>query len=157
MQNEPITPEGHERLKAEVHRLKTKDRPAISKAIGKAAAHGDLKENAEYHAAREKQGLLEARIRLLEHLLASAQIIDYKSLKSSTVIFGATVTLREIPSGKNKRYKIVGKYETDIPSGKIPVSAPIARALIGKKAGDDVSVQVPKGLLEYEILKIELI
>lgn len=157
MNKEPITLEGHERLKEKIHRLKTKERPTVIKAIAEARAHGDLKENAEYHAAREQQGLLEARIYELENTLAVAQIIDYKAIKSDKVAFGATVTLLDIHTSTQKKYQIVGKFESDIKAGKIPIASPIARALIGKKEGDSVPIQVPKGLQEYEILKVEYI
>ena len=157
MQREPITPEGHERLKQELHRLKTKDRPAVSQQIAAAREHGDLKENAEYHAAREKQGLMEARIRDMEHLLALAQVIDHKKLKSDKVIFGSTVTVKDLNSGQSKKYQLVGRYETDVKSGKIPISSPIAKALIGKKCGESIAVQVPRGLQEFEITRIEFI
>ena len=157
MHREPITPEGHQRLKAELHRLKTKERPAVIQAIAEARAHGDLKENGEYHAAREKQGLLEARILDLEQLLGKAEVIDHKEHQSDRIVFGSTVTLRDLSTDEEKRYQIVGKFESDIPAGKIPFSSPIAKALIAKKAGEDVSVQVPKGLLEFKIIKIEFI
>ncbi|MEK7791363.1 MAG: transcription elongation factor GreA [Deltaproteobacteria bacterium] len=155
MQKEPITSEGLERLRAEIHRLKTQERPQIIKAIAEARAHGDLKENAEYAAAKEKQGLLEARVRDLEQLLATAQVIDPKTIRSETIAFGATVTVFDVNLRKERRFQIVGKFETDIHSGKIPIASPIARALIGKRVGDLTEIQVPKGLQEFEILKIE--
>ncbi|HBQ21296.1 MAG: transcription elongation factor GreA [Deltaproteobacteria bacterium GWA2_38_16] len=155
MNKEPITLEGHERLKEEIHRLKTKERPRIIKAIAEARAHGDLKENAEYHAAREEQGLLEARIAELENTLALAQVIDHKALSNGHIAFGATVTLLDLQTSQQKKYQIVGKFESDIKAGKIPIASPIARALIGRKVGEEVSIQVPKGLQEFEVLKIE--
>jgi len=154
---EPITREGYQRLKEELHRLKTKERPAVIKAIAEARAHGDLRENAEYAAAKEKQGLLEARIRDLEHLHTCAQIIDYQELQNGRVIFGSTVTVQDLNTDSIKTFQIVGKFEADIKTGKIPVSSPIARALIGKEPDDIITVQVPKGIQEYKILKIELI
>lgn len=155
MQREPITLEGLERLRAEIHRMKTQERPQIIKAIAEARAHGDLKENAEYAAAKEKQGLLEARMRDLEQLLATAQVIDPKTIRSETIAFGATIAVFDVNLRKERRFQIVGKFETDIPSGKIPITSPIARALIGKRVGDLAEIQVPKGLQEFEILKIE--
>jgi|SRR3989338_8001727 len=155
MDKEPITVEGLTRLRQEVDRLKKIERPQVVKAIAEAREHGDLKENAEYHAAREKQGLLEARIRDLEHLLAYAQVLDPKKHASQKVTFGATVTLLNLETDEEKTYQIVGKFESDIKAGKIPHTAPIARALIGKTEGDEVAIQVPKGRQEFEILKIE--
>lgn len=157
MSKEPITLEGLERLKGEIQRLKTVDRPQVIKAIAEARAHGDLKENGEYHAAREEQGLLEARIGELEHVLAVAQVIDHKAIKSNSIAFGATVTLLDLNINQQKKYQIVGKFESDIKAGKIPIASPLARALIGKKEGDVVTAQVPKGLQEFEILKVEYI
>ncbi len=157
MQNEPITPEGLERLTKEIGRLKAEDRPAVIKAIAEARAHGDLSENAEYHAAKEKQGLLEAQIRNLENMLAEANVIHYKNNSSDIVTFGATVTVYDLQTEENKKFQIVGKFESDIKLGKIPISSPIAKALIGKRMGDEVLVSVPKGTQEFEILKIEYI
>ena len=157
MNKEPITLDGHERLKQEIHRLKTQERSRIIKAIAEARAHGDLKENAEYHAAREEQGMLEARISHLENTLAMAHVIDLKAIKSNTIAFGATVSLLDLNTDQKKKYQIVGKFESDIKIGKIPIASPIARALIGKKEGEQVTIQVPKGLQEYEILKVEFI
>lgn len=158
MQREPITPEGYQKLKTELHRLKTKERPSVIQAISEARGHGDLKENAEYHAAREKQSLLEARILELEYLLSVAEIINHKDHQANKkVIFGSTVTVLDLNTDSQKKFQIVGKFESDIKSGKIPVSSPIAKALIGKQEGEGVSVQVPKGLQEFEILKIEFI
>lgn len=157
MQREPITPTGHEKLKTELHRLKTKERPAVIQDIATARAHGDLKENAEYHAAREKQGLLEARISQLESWLGAAQVINHMDHKGETVLFGCTVTIKDLNTDVIKKYQLVGKFESDIKMGKLPISSPIAHALIGKKEGDDVSVRVPKGLQEFEIIKIEFL
>ncbi len=157
MTKEPITLEGHEKLKREVQRLKTVERPATIKAIAAARAHGDLKENAEYHAAREEQGLLEARIAELEHMLASAQVVDHKAIKMDGIAFGATITLLDLQTDSRRTYQIVGKFESDVKSGKIPIASPIARALIGKKVGDEVTVQVPKGIQEFEVLKVEYV
>lgn len=156
MHREPITPGGYQRLKEELHRLKTKDRPAIIKEIAAARGHGDLKENAEYHAAREKQGMLEARIGDLENLLAAAEVISHKE-HPGKVVFGATVTLLDLNLEIKKIYQIVGKFEADIKLGKIPFSSPIAKALIGKKKGDMVTVQVPKGIQEFEVLNVDVV
>jgi len=154
----PITVAGAAQLEAELTRLKTVERPRIIQAIAEARAHGDLSENAEYHAAKEQQGLLEARIKDLEAKLASAQIIDPKTVNANgRVVFGATVDLHDGHSGQKVTYQIVGDYEADIAQGKISISSPIARALIGKEPGDVVEVQVPGGVREYEILGIRYV
>ena len=157
MHREPITPEGLERLREELKRLKTKDSREVISAIAEARAHGDLKENGEYHAAREKQGLLEAHIAELENTLAAAQVIDHKKHVGDRVVFGSTVTVLDVNTNEKKRYQIVGKFESDIKAGKIPVASPIAKALVGRKIGEQISLQIPKGLLELEIEKIEFI
>ena len=154
---EPITPAGLKRLREEIQRIKSQDRPAIIKAIAEARAHGDLRENAEYHAAKEKQGLTEARLRDLENMLADADVIDHLTLKSETVTFGATVTLCELESGNKKKYQIVGKFESDVKVGRIPVSSPLAKSLIGKRVGEEVKVTIPKGIQEFEIKHIEYV
>jgi len=154
---EPITPGGAKLLRKEIQRIKAQERPAVIKAITEARAHGDLKENAEYHAAKEKQGLIEARLRDLENLLADAHVIDHLALKSETVTFGATVTLEELESGTEKKYQIVGKFEADVKKGRIPVSSPLAKSLIGKQVGEEVKVTVPKGIQEFEIKHIEYV
>jgi len=152
----PITVEGAEKLREELKRLKNLDRPRISKAIAEARAHGDLKENAEYHAAKEEQGLSEARIRDIEAKLSNAQIIDIRSMPpSDKVIFGATVVLFDVGAGSEVRYRIVGDDEADIASGLLSISAPIARALIGKRAGDEVEVKTPGGTKVYEIASVD--
>ena len=152
---EPITPGGFRRLREEIQRIKSQERPAVIKAIAEARAHGDLKENAEYHAAKDKQGLIQARLRDLENMLADAHVIDHLTIESETVTFGATVTLHELASGEEKKYQIVGKFEADIKKGRIPVSSPLAKSLIGKQVGEEVKVNVPKGLQEFEIKHIE--
>ncbi|MBI2608858.1 MAG: transcription elongation factor GreA [Deltaproteobacteria bacterium] len=157
MSREPITPEGLKRLRAEIQRIKAQDRPQVIQAIAEARAHGDLKENAEYHAAKEKQGLLEARLRELENLLASAQVIDTRTIQSTKVTFGATVTIMNLDSNEERVFQIVGKYELSIKDGKIPVSSPLAKVLIGKSEGEQVTLRAPKGMQEYEILKVEFI
>lgn len=158
MNKMPITVAGAEQLQAELTRLKTVDRPRVIQAIADARAHGDLSENAEYHAAKEQQGLLEARIKDLETKLASAQVIDPTTIKSNgRVVFGATLELRDEHGGQTVTYQIVGDYEADIAQGKISISSPIARALIGKEQGDLVEVQVPGGVRQYEILDIRYV
>lgn len=157
MNRPPITAQGAERLKLELHRLKTVERPRIVQAIAEAREHGDLKENAEYHAAREQQGFNEGRIQELEAALSMAQVIDTKMVGSSNagkVVFGATVELEEVESGDKITYQIVGDIEADIKERRIAVSSPIARALIGKEEGDIAVVQAPSGTREYEILSV---
>ena len=158
MKKAPITVAGAEKLKQDLHRLKTVDRPRIIQAIAEARSHGDLSENAEYHAAKEQQGFTEGRIADLESKFAAAQIIDPKTVNASgKVVFGATLDLMDEDSGKAVTYQIVGDYEADIGAGKISISSPIARALIGKEQGDVVEVQVPGGVRSYEILEIRYV
>ncbi|KPK70850.1 MAG: transcription elongation factor GreA [Acidithiobacillales bacterium SM23_46] len=155
MKKTPITAAGAEKLTAELHRLKTVERPRIISAIAEARSHGDLSENAEYHAAKEQQGFVEGRIAELEMRLSTAQVIDPKSVDAGDrIVFGATVDLREIDSGQQVTYQIVGDFEADLAHGKISVSSPIARGLIGKEVGDSVEVQVPDGVREYEVLGV---
>ena len=149
-----MTIEGAARLKAELHRLKTVERPAVIEALAEARSHGDLSENAEYDAAREKQGLMEARIRDIEAKLANAQVVDPRTLHAEgRVVFGATVEVEE-ESGEAATWQIVGEDEADIKAGRISFGSPIARALIGKHAGDAVDVQTPGGLKHYEIVDV---
>ncbi|HSM26876.1 MAG TPA: transcription elongation factor GreA [Thioalkalivibrio sp.] len=151
----PMTAEGAERLRAELTELKNVVRPRISQAIGEARAHGDLKENAEYHAAKEAQGLAEARIRDIEHKLAHAEVIDVRSLNpGGRVVFGATVELFCATEETELRYQLVGEEEADIRVGRISIASPIARALIGKREGDEITVQAPGGDRVYEILQV---
>ncbi|BBD77453.1 transcription elongation factor GreA [Hydrogenophilus thermoluteolus] len=151
----PMTVRGAQKLKEELHRLKTVERPAVIAAIAEARSHGDLSENAEYDAARERQAFIEGRIMELEGKLANAQIIDPKTLDADgRVVFGATVDLEATESGEQVTYQIVGEDEADVREGKISVTSPIARALIGKYAGDVVVVQAPGGAREYEILDV---
>jgi transcription elongation factor GreA len=158
MKKTPMTVVGAEKLKAELHRLKTAERPRIIQAIAEARSHGDLSENAEYHAAKEQQGFIEGRIADLEHKIATAQIIDPKTVNADgRVVFGATLKLMEETSGQEVSYQIVGDHEADIAKGMISISSPIARALIGKELGDVVEVQVPGGVRSYEILEIRYI
>lgn len=154
---EPMTVRGYERLKEELKRLKTVDRPATTAAIEEARAHGDLSENAEYHAAREKQSFIEGRIGEIESKLALAEVIDPKALSGDKVKFGATVTLKDLESDDEVRYQIVGLDEADLKAGKISVTAPIARALINRSSGDTVTVRLPKGEKEYEVVRVEFV
>jgi transcription elongation factor GreA len=153
----PMTKSGLTRLKDELKRLKTIERPKIVKEIAEARAHGDLSENAEYHAAKEKQSHVEGRLMQVEHWIASAEVIDVTKHAGDRVIFGATVTLEDSDSGDEVRYRIVGELEADLKQGKISVTSPIARALIGRVEGDTVSVRTPGGAREYEIQLIEFI
>jgi len=155
MSKVPMTVTGAQRLKAELHRLKTTDRPDVIRAIAEARSHGDLSENADYDAAKERQGFIEGRIADIEHKLAGAQVIDPAGLDADgRVVFGATVDLRDAGSGEQVTYQIVGDDEADIKHGKISVSSPIARALIGKHEGDNAEVQAPGGAREYEVLAV---
>ena len=155
MSRAPITAKGAQRLRAELEELKSVKRPAVINAIAEARAHGDLKENAEYHAAREQQGFIEGRIKQLEAELSQAQIIDISTLNAgSRVVFGATVTLIDVESEDEKRYQIVGDLEADIKLGLIAISSPIARALIGKHEGDVVEIDAPAGRREYELITV---
>lgn len=158
MQKHPMTKEGADALQTELNKLKKEDRPRITEAIADAREHGDLKENAEYHAAREQQGLVEARIKQLEALLSNAQIIDVTKLpQTGKVVFGATVTVLNIDTDEEVTYKIVGNEESDVKANKISVNSPIARALIGKEEGEEIVVQAPSGNIDYEIIEINYI
>jgi transcription elongation factor GreA len=155
MSRVPLTVAGAEKLKDELRRLKTEDRPRVVNAIAEARAHGDLKENAEYHAAREQQSFIEGRIREIEGKLSHAHVIDVTALpRNGKVVFGVTVVLEGTDDGARVTYRIVGDDEADIKQGMISVSSPIARALIGKEEGDLVTVQAPGGDREYEILEV---
>ncbi len=149
----PMTPQGRQRLKEELERLKF-ERPSIVRAIEEAREHGDLSENAEYHAAKEKQGLVEARIASIEDRLARAQVIDPRGQSPDAVRFGATVILNDVESDEEVRYMIVGEDESDAARGRISVSSPVARALMGKAVDDEVRVAVPRGTREFEIVEI---
>lgn len=154
----PLTVVGAEALKAELHRLKTVDRPAVIIAISEARAQGDLSENAEYDAAKEKQGFIEGRINELETKLSSAQVINTKMLEEDgRVVFGVTVDLEAVESGDKMTYQIVGEDEADLKHAKISFSSPIARAMIGKSAGDVVEVRAPGGVKEYEIVDVRYV
>jgi transcription elongation factor GreA len=151
----PMTVEGAERLKAELQRLKSVERPAIIQAIAEARSHGDLSENADYDAAKERQGFVEGRIAEIEHKLAGAQVIDPAEVDGDgRVVFGATVEIEDLDSGDVRRWQIVGEDEADIKHGKISITSPIARALIGRSEGDTVEVQAPGGVRGYEILAV---
>lgn len=154
MQKIPMTAEGHKALDAELKRLKTEERPAVIQAISEAREHGDLSENAEYHAAKERQGWIEGRVAELEDKLARAQVIDVTKLDGDTVKFGATVLLVDEDTDEEFSYKIVGEDEADVKDGKISITSPIARALIGKSVGDSIEVSAPGGAKAYEILEV---
>jgi transcription elongation factor GreA len=151
----PMTPGGYQQLKEELHRLKSVERPKVIQEIAESMGHGDLSENAEYHAAKEKQSFVEGKIQEVEDKLALAEVIDISTLSGDRVVFGATVTLMDTDTGEKFAYQIVGDTESDFKDGKISLSSPIARALIGKIEGDEVRVQTPNGVRVLEILKVE--
>jgi len=154
----PITLRGAEKLRAELRKLKGEDRPAIIRAIAEARSHGDLSENAEYHAAREQQGFIEGRIKEIEQRLADAQVIDPSTLRGAgKVVFGATVELAPVDGGPDVRYQIVGDDEADIRNGLLSINSPIARALIGRSPGDEVEVAVPGGTRGFEVLAVRFV
>ncbi len=156
MQLTPMTIHGHQKLQTELDHLKRVERPAVINAISEARAHGDLKENAEYHAAKEKQSFLEGRIRDIEAKLSKCQVIDISKIPNEgKVIFGSTVTLVNLDTDEEVLYQIVGEDEADIKQHKISVTSPVSRAIIGKMDGDEVTVQSPKGEVLYEIVKVE--
>ncbi len=155
MQKIPMTTSGHIKLKSELKHLKSVERPSIIEQIAEARAHGDLSENAEYHAAKEKQGFIESRIQELEAKLTLAEIIDPTTLSGEKVVFGATVTIIDADTEKEKTYQIVGDDETDVKLGKLGLSSPIAKALIGKMLGDPVEIRTPGGLKEAEVIAVE--
>lgn len=158
MHKVPMTIVGAERLREELNRLKQEMRPKIIQAIAEARSHGDLKENAEYHAAREQQSFIEGRIAEIESKLARAQVIDVKQIENNgKVIFGATVTLASDEGNKELRYQIVGEDEAEITEGRISVTSPVARALVGKYEGDSVSVNTPEGTASYHIIEVSYI
>jgi transcription elongation factor GreA len=154
-EREPMTPAGYQALKERLHRLKEEEMPKISREIGRARELGDLSETAEYHAAKDKQGLLAAQIRDLEDKMARAEVIDPGRLSGTRVIFGATVTLEDTDSGERMTIQIVGQDEADTKFNKISYSAPLARALIGREEDDEVIVTTPRGKKEYRLLKVE--
>jgi transcription elongation factor GreA len=150
-----MTAEGLERVKEELARLKQKERPLVIKALAEARAHGDLSENAEYHAAKERQAIVEGRIGELEGKVGRADVIDVSKLSGNDVMFGATVTLADDETGETSSYQLVGSEEADIKAGRLSITAPLARAIVGKTVGDIVEVHTPKGERAYEIMKVE--
>lgn len=154
MQKIPMTPSGLQRLEEELRRLKSEERPAVIRAIAEAREHGDLSENAEYHAARERQSFIEGRVLELEEIISTAEVIDPSSLSGDQVKFGARVTLIDEETDKEITYQIVGMHEADIKSGLLSVSSPLAKSLIGKSLGDTVSVPAPGGDRSYEITSV---
>ena len=156
MSRAPITARGAARLRAELEELKSVKRPAVINAIAEARAHGDLKENAEYHAAREQQGFIEGHIQQLEGELSHADVIDVAKLNAGDkVVFGATVQLADADTDEERTYQIVGDLEADIKQGMIAISSPVARALIGKHEGDAITIEAPGGIREYEIVSVK--
>ena len=156
MEKLPITKSGKQKLSEKLRQLKTKDRPEISQAIAEARAHGDLKENAEYHAAKEQQGFIESKIQEIEHALANAQVIDVKDIpETGRVVFGATIDLYDLNNDKSITYKIVGNLESDPEAGLISIHTPIAQGLMGKNVGDEVSISTPSGEIDLEIEKVQ--
>lgn len=151
----PLTKEGFTRLEGELKNLKSVQRPAVIQAIAEARAHGDLSENAEYHAAREQQSFIEGRIQELEAVIGRAQVIDPSSMSGNVIKFGATVTVVDEETDDEETYQLVGDYESDTEKGRLSISAPVARALIGKAVGDLVKVKTPKGIRAYEILDVK--
>ncbi len=154
MQKNPMTPEGHVKLREELHHLKSVERPAVIQAIAVAREHGDLSENAEYHAARDKQSFIEGRVKDLENKLALAEVIDLTKLSGDRVAFGANVKLSNTDTGEEVVYKILGADESDLAKGSISITSPLARSLIGKQVGDEVKVRMPGGERTYEVLDI---
>ena len=158
MSKSPMTKVGAEKLREQLHELKTVDRPRITAAIAEARAHGDLSENAEYHAAREQQSFMEGRVNKIESTLADVQIINVEEInETDKVVFGATVTILNLNSDEEVTYQIVGELEADINTGLISIASPIARSLIGKQVGDIVDVNAPSGVIEYEIIQVRYI
>jgi len=154
---EPITPRGYEKLQKELDQLKNVDRPANIKAIEEARAHGDLSENAEYHAARDEQGMIAAKIAKFEDIFARAEVIDSKNYDGTDIVFGACVELVDQETDEKLKYQIVGTYEADLKAGTISVESPIAKALIGRTEGDEVRVKTPKGFRELVITSVKYV
>jgi transcription elongation factor GreA len=154
MDKNPITPEGATRLREELIQLKSVERPAVIQAIAVAREHGDLKENAEYHAARDKQSFIEGRVKDLENKLARAEVIDPTKLSGDRVAFGAIVKLSNAESGEESTYRILGADESDLAKGSISITSPLARSLIGKQVGDEVKVRMPGGERTFEVLEV---
>lgn len=151
---EPITPQGYEKLKAEIEKIKNVDRPNNIKAIEEARSHGDLSENAEYHAAKEEQGMIAAKLAKFEDLFARAEVIDPGQQKGEEIVFGASVQLVDAETDEELKYRIVGTYEADVKTGSISIDSPIAKALIGKTVGDEVNVKTPKGIRQLAVLSV---
>ena len=156
MTNYPITPDGYKNMQEEFKRLKSVERPKVIESIAEARGHGDISENAEYDAAKEQQAFLEKRIRDLENRIANANVVDPSTMSTEKVVFGVQVTVQNLESGEEVSYQIVGADEADAAIGRISVTSPVARALIGKTVGDVVQVQIPRGLLELEVMDIAL-
>lgn len=154
MQKVPMTTGGFDGLQSELKELKTNDRPAVIKAIAEAREHGDLSENAEYHAARDRQSFIEGRIAEIEDKISRAEVIDVSKLSGKKVQFGATITIADEETDEETTYQIVGEHEADIADGRLSIAAPIARALIGKSVGESVEVVTPRGQKDYEIVKV---
>ncbi|MBM3582600.1 MAG: transcription elongation factor GreA [Alphaproteobacteria bacterium] len=154
MEKIPMTPEGLARLEDELRKLKNDERPAVIRAIAEAREHGDLSENAEYHAARERQGFIEGRVAELEDIISRAEVIDASKLSGDVVRFGANVMLADLDTDEESNYRIVGSHEADIGKGRISVTSPLGRALIGKTLGDTVEVATPRGSKAYEVVKV---
>ena len=154
MERKPITTKGYKKLQEELSQLIKVERPKIINDISTARAHGDLKENAEYHAAKERQGFIEGRIQHLNHVLANSEIIEVAKVKAEDIRFGATVTYEDVDSGDQAVWKIVGEEESDVNAREISIMSPIARSLLGKEVGDEVIIRVPKGQIEVEIISI---
>jgi transcription elongation factor GreA len=152
----PITKMGYEKLKNELQRLQREERPAVIKAIEEARAHGDISENAEYEAAKDKQGIIEGKIQELNDRLANSQIVDLPQAVNGKIIFGCKVIVEDLETGEVNSYRLVGPYEADVQAGTISISSPIGKALIGREEGDEVKVQTPKGIRNIEILQIQL-
>jgi transcription elongation factor GreA len=155
MEKVPMTAEGYHALDEELKRLKTVERPAVIAAIGEARLHGDLSENAEYHAAKDRQGWIEGQIAEIEDKMARAQVIDVSKLSGRQVKFGATVSVIDEDTEEQARYQIVGEHEADVTKGRVSITSPIARAMIGKESGETVEVNTPGGVKAYEITKVE--
>jgi transcription elongation factor GreA len=154
MSTVPMTPAGHKRLKEELEQLKSVERPKVIREIATAREHGDLRENAEYHAAKEKQGFIEGRIALIEDALARAEVIEPSRVAGDKIAFGAHIKLSNTATGEEVTYQLVGPMEADIDHGRISVSSPIAKAMVGKEVGDEVKVQTPNGTRVYEVLEL---
>lgn len=154
MSSVPMTLNGKKKLEEELKQLKFTERPKVIQAIAEARSHGDLSENAEYDAAREKQGFIEGRIQELEDKIARAQVVDPAQVRSDKIVFGATVQVKDLETDETKTYQIVGADEAEVKEGKLSIQSPIARQLLNKKEGDVVTIRVPKGELEYEVLSI---